>query len=198
MFPDFPIVKERGNRLLLSWTQSQIPLISPLLRGVSRTRQYEGATGEIIRPDASSAKLEYPPTEFEFVLSREEMKEFDLQRLQAKLLELAKHFADSQKKQMLQKVSQAAESVGNVVDAQGKLTKEHILEMFRRVQMDFDPVTGEPRMPTLVAHPDTIAKLMEQAKEWEKDPEFLAEHERIMETKKDEWNARESNRKLVD
>jgi len=49
-----------------------------------------------------------------------------------------------------------------------------------------------------VMHPDMAASVVPKVKEWERDPVFSAEYERIMAVKREEWRDREANRKLVD
>lgn len=195
MFPDFPKPKEHALRTLLTWTQRAIPLVSPLLRGISRMRQYEGKIGELIREDQSRSLMDYQLQSFGFALERDEMKSFDLDGIKAKLLELAKKFGDAQEAKMLQQIAEAADSVGNTISAGGEFQPEHLLEMLSKVWIDFDPQTGEPHMPTLIVHPSVAAKLAEKSKEWEQDPVLREKHERIMDEKREEWNARENNRK---
>ena len=63
--------------------------------------------------------------------------------------------------------------------------------------MDFDPQTLEPKS-IIVMHPELAKYLVPKVKEWEKDPKFKAEHERILTVNRREWRDREANRKLVD
>ena len=71
--------------------------------------------------------------------------------------------------------------------------------MFRKVEMDFDPQTLQPKPGfVFVMHPDTAASMVPKVKEWEKDPTIKAEYERIIAVKREEWRDREANRKLVD
>jgi hypothetical protein len=153
----------------------------------------------MVRSDESQDTIDYRLESFEFVLNRDEMKRFDLPGLQQKLTELATRIGQSQTKRMLEVAGEAADSVGNVVHAGGDLTPDKFLEVFRRVQMDFDPQTLQPKPGFVWAmHPDTAASVVPKVKEWEKDPAFNAEYERIMAVKREEWRDREANRKLVD
>ena len=141
MFPDFAKVKRRANRDLLRWVETQVPQLSPLIQGVATLQQHEGEIGKLVRSDGSEATLDYPKSEFKLELSREEMRRFDQRAIQEKLLTLAKEIGGAQVKQMLKVVGEAADSVGNVVHAGGELTPDTFFELFRRVQMDFDPKT---------------------------------------------------------
>jgi hypothetical protein len=199
VLPDFVRVKRRTERQLLRWLEEQIPELTPLVKGVQRFRQHEGRLGRIVRSDESEGVLNYPKAEFQLEVSREDIRSGDIGRIQAKVLDLAKRIGEHQAKEMLKVAGEAADAAGNVVNAGGgELTKEHLLELFRRVHMDFDPNTLKP-LPgaVFVMHPDMAEKIMPKAKAWEQDPAFNAEYERIMQQKREEWRAREANRKLV-
>ena len=199
MLPDFTRVKTRANRDLLRWAHQQVPAVAPLLQGVATVRQHEGRVGRIVRQDESEASIDYCSVSCEFVLKREEMKHFDLKTIQQKLIEAANQIGQAQTRQMIVVAGEAAESVGNVVDAGGELTPDTFLELFRRVEMDFDPRTLKPRPgSTLIMHPEVAALVESKVKEWEKDPMLKAEYERIIAMKREEWRDREANRKLVD
>ena len=130
-------------------------------------------------------------------MSRAEMKKCDLSTIQRKLVEAANQIGRAQTQHMLEVAGEAADSVGNVVNASGELTPDKFLEAFRQVEMDFDPQTLKSKT-TIVMHPKAAAFLVPKIKEWENDPKFKAKHERIMAVKRKEWRDREANRKLVD
>ncbi len=115
-------------------------------------------------------------------------------------MKVAEDFGNDQSKRLFEVVKQAADEVGNVVDGRGEEpSPEKMLDLFRRVDMDFDPVTLQPKPGlTLVMHPDMAAKMVPKMKEWENDPDFNAEHGRIIDQKREEWRAREARRKLAD
>ena len=198
MLPDFPAVKAAMRSRVLRWCQAQIPMIAPVLGQVHRFQQHEGARAVLARGDQSSAEMTYGPAHFEFVLANEEMRAGDLGSLKSKLSGLAEQMAEVQSKLMFARIGEAAESVGNVVDAGGAFQQKHFLEMIEKVQTDFDPETGQPVNQSFVMHPDTAKKVIPQVQAWEKDPEFVAQYERIMDKKREEWRAREACRKLAD
>ena len=199
MLPDFTKVKTRANRDLLRWVRKQIPAVTPLLQGVGTFQQHEGKIGKIVHADESEDSIDYQPASSEFVLNREEMKRFDLKALQQKLTEVANQIGRAQTQKMLEAVGEAAGSVGNVGNAGGELTSDKFLEVLRRVEMDFDPQTLQPKPGWVwVMHPDMAASVVPKVNEWEKDPVFNAKRERIMVVKREEWRDREANRKLVD
>ena len=199
MLPDFIRVKTRVNRDLLRWVRQQIPTVAPLMQGVAKYHQHEGKHGRIVRNDGSEDPIDFKHVSCESVLNREEMKRFDWEALLQKLTAVAEQVGRAQTQQMLAVAGEAAESVGNVVPAGGELTPDKFLEVFRRVEMDFDPQTLRPKPGlTIALHPDIAASVLPKVKKWEKDPKYKAEYERIISVKREEWRDREANRKLVD
>lgn len=198
MLPDFGRVKKRANRDLSRWVRQQVPAVTPLVRGVATLNQHEGRVSVMTRLDASESTIDYQKLEVSFELTRAEMRQSDIGVLRRKLADVAVRIGEAQTKRMLEIASEAAASVGNVVHAGGELTPEMLLEVLRRVQMDFDERTLQPQPGfSWVMHPDTAAKVLPKAKEWEKDPKFRAEYERIIAKKREEWRDREADRKLV-
>ena len=197
MLPDFKRAKACANRRLLQWAHRQVPAAAPLLQGVAVFRQHEGKVISVVRQDRSEASTSYRSIQVELPMSREEMKNCDLSTIQQKLVEAANQIGRAQTQHMLEVAGEAADSVGNVVHADGELTPDKFLEAFRKVEMDFDPQTLKSKT-IIVMHPKTAALVVPKVKEWEKDPKIKAEHERIMAVKREEWRDREANRKLVD
>lgn len=199
MLPDFPKVKAHLQSQLLRWVQIQVPVIAPVLGQVKRFQQHEGKDGILSRADKSTAEMKYQSMQFEFALSRDQMRTTDMDALFTQLTALAEHMAKEQSTMLIERVSEAAEGVGNTIDAGGRpFEQRHLLEMFEKVQTDFDPETEKPTGQSFLMHPSLAAKVIPRAKEWEKDPNFVAEYERIMNKQREEWRAREDRRKLVD
>jgi hypothetical protein len=198
MLPDYPKIKNHARRLLLRWAREQAPTLSPLLDRVSRFRQHEGRSGELIRDDSTTAQFTYPLSSFEFAIPRELMKKFDLEGLRTAMLHVAKGLADMEEKTLVEKLSQAAESVGNNISAGGDLTPEIFLEAMKRIRFDFDPQTGNPKGLALLAHPANRPALERKMEEWHNNPDFLSRQREVIEEKREEWLARENCRKLVD
>ncbi len=153
----------------------------------------------LLRADGSEHSVDYCAVSGETTLDREEMKHFDPTNILKKLSEVINQIAQTQTRQMAKVAQEAAESAGNVVDAGGKFTPETYLDILRRVELDFDPHTLKPSPGfTVVMHPEAAAWVIPKVKEWEKDPSFRSELQRIMAVKREEWRGREANRKLVD
>lgn len=199
MFPDFPEYKARIQKLLLRRVQHAVTEIAPLLGEIHTFRQHEGSSGVLTRPDGSTDVMDFPEIVSEFVLSREEMKSLSLEQVIERLQSVARDFASAQMKLMINKISEAAAAVGNTVSGGGEeFTPELFFEMIRKMHIDFDPETGVPRLPTFLVHPNQGDKLKNKLEQWSSDPEINTEATKILQTKFEEWRARENLRKLVD
>jgi hypothetical protein len=199
MFPDFPNQKKRLLARLIREAQAQASLDSPLLRNVRRFTQHEGRINELTRDDLSKDTIDFSPLTVELTLSHDEMRVYDPSLVVKKLTEMATSFASQQERRMLEEVARAADSVGNVVDARGdELQPGHLLDILKKIRVDFDPLTGRPELPTLVLHPAMAAAVRKKSEEWSKDAELSAAYDKVIEAKREEWRARENSRKLVD
>jgi hypothetical protein len=83
------------------------------------------------------------------------------------------------------------------VDAKGrKLDAELILEMFEAIQLEFDD-DGSIQPLHLVGHLFTSESLAAAEKQTIESPELSRRYEDLIARKREEWRAREADRKLV-
>ena len=198
MLPDYPNVKKKVHSLLLTRFKEQIFRCSPILKQIRRTVQYEGSEGTYKDVDGRENQIEYEEIAATLSLTRDEMRYGNFQEVVLKFDKMAETFAEAQSRTLFAKVSEAAQSVGNVVDAKGKLTKEAFLEMCHKIRLDFNPKTDEPQYPTIILSPETMAKIKPDLEDWEQDTEFSAEMSAIEQQQRLDWRDRESRRRLVD
>lgn len=198
MLPDFPKAKARAHRDILRTVEQQVPIVAPLLKGVAKFRQHEGHQRHLTRADNTESAGGYQRSEFSFAIGRDEFKRFNPSAVCRRLVDLAKKIGEDQTKRMIEVVKEAADEVGNVVHTDGELTQDKFLDIFRNVEMDFDPKTLK-LLPgfSFVMHPEMAAQVVPRVQEWEKDPAFRARYDRIMAAKREEWRDREARRKLV-
>ena len=198
MLPDYPRIKKKVNILLMRYLKAAVFRCSPILKEIRQTVQHEGREGTYGDVDGKESPIDYKEVVADFSLTRDEMRQPDFQLVVSKYAEMAETFAEEQSKILFATVSEAAASVGNVVDAKGKLTKEAFLECMRKMQWSFNPQTGEPQRPTMVLHPDTLAKIKDELESWDQDPEFKAALSAIEQQQWLDWRDRESRRRLAD
>lgn len=198
MLPDFPKVKQRGSELVARLVAKHIRQMDPLLERVQHFRVHEGAATNLRRADSSTDRMDFTTASAETLIAREDMRRMNHQTFAATIRSLAEQFARQQVHLMLERVSQATAEVGNTVSAAEIGPKEAFLEMERRLSIDFDPQTLEPKDLVLVLHPSQVERFKAQAAEWEADPAFREELASIRRKQLEAWRAREDSRKLVD
>ncbi len=83
------------------------------------------------------------------------------------------------------------------IDAKGKkLGAEIILEMLETIQLEFYP-DGRPHELHMVGGLFTSEQLKAVDEEFQSNPELQKRYDELMARKREEWRAREANRKLV-
>jgi hypothetical protein len=159
---------------------------------------HEGRTARLTRADRSTDEIAFQEAKAELTIPREQMRRVTIEQLLEHVATMAEQFAGHQVRLMFSRITKAVEEVGNAVSAADLGTKEAFLESQRRLQVEFDPDTLEPKNLVIVLHPDQVERFKAEAEEWEKDPDFRAEMARIRQQQIEDWRARENRRKLVD
>jgi hypothetical protein len=134
--------------------------------------------------------------ESEFEVKFDEVPTLTLIDILRSLDEVAQKIADQMAKHAYSSISEAAERVGNVVKAAGKITPEVILELFDKIEIEFDD-NGNPEFPSIHIHPDVAETLKEALAQLQEIPENRQRFEAILAIKKEKRRVREANRKLV-
>ena len=195
MLPDFP---EEKSKLMDEWTKYLERKQNALLGPFSAPRYFthhEGNRWRIERSDGSVSESEYEELKGELTVSIEEATTLTPEQIASKLDDIAESMASQATASIFETLREAADGVGNSINANGRpFSKELFLELLSRVSIDFDP-DGNPQMPMMIVPPGFDKSLFD---EWDKDPELAKRHDEIMRRKKEEFDAREASRKLVD
>lgn len=131
---------------------------------------YHGRTFVYQQDDLSTHEGEFKNQSAEHDLEMQSILSGDLQALPRFLETLVNSFVHQMKQLIFQRAGEAADSVGNTVDArQHPSIAEAYLEMFRRVEFGVDK-DGEISRPELFLHPDTAKRLQEELSK--QGPEF--------------------------
>jgi len=193
MLPDFPKIKRKVNELLTRYLQKLVRA-DPLLSKIKVQPCFEG--------NRLSSDVRTGESPFEQISGQAPVKRKDVIQKGLKVyFESIPVMADEVIKQMTEhlfgKVDQAVQETGNIVRLKGKpLTPERYLELLEKTQIDFDD-QGKPHIPTLVASPEIGIQLKQNFAKWEKSPVHRQKFQELIERKREEWNDREGNRKLV-
>lgn len=128
----------------------------------------------------------------------DEIPELVGEKLLARIDAIAEDAARQVSQITFRKMDQVTREAGMAVDAAGGPPTQKIwLEMFEKMEVDFDPKTGMPEV-TLVMHPVMAESMQKLWIEWEKDASFMKQYGDLLARKREEWRDRESRRKLVD
>lgn len=197
MLPDFPEVKEfyqkRLNELLTRFMGSH-----PLLSQMREHSYREGTANSIQRESGEEVSSGMKKLEELLKIDSKDIAEQGPLAFIQPLKNMADSINEKRMEMVLRDIHEATEVTGNVLDTKGEqLSHDHLLQMLEKITIPFDE-SGNPLMPSMVVNENLMKKLQERIPEWEADPENKRKFEELMQTKKKEWDDRESHRKLVD
>ena len=199
MMPDFPDFKAKLWEKFQDWMKQEMIRKEPLLGAVSRFSVHEGKEGETLRSDGTRTEFSLRASDADMHLTREEMRHPNLKMLLQRISEMAEKIAADQVSYMLSQIDQAVREAGNVTDAKGRpFGKDTFLEALSKVEVSFDSITGAPNAPSLLIDPSKQEEFQRALAKMESDPDFHQRYAEIMKRKREEWDARESRRVLVD
>ena len=192
MFPDFLKVKGRLQKMLdYEMKQAHLSHMGPLA-DIPKSIIFEGNKTVVVREDGSVEEGGLEESRVEIRVELAEVEEMTHEMVLDKINSAAEEMAGKLKKSFYEQIEKSANEVGNVVDAGGEpFSIDRLLEMLEKIDIDFD----EAGNPTLVMVAGT--KLKSSIDKVLADPENNRRYHALMERKKEEWRARESNRKLV-
>jgi len=197
MLPDFPALKAEVLKLVLTKLRQRVDTGDPVLSRVRRFRQHEGTQMRYEQQGGSTVQEGFEKIGTEFTVLPTEVPTLVGEKLDAKLEEMAQELISRSAKAFFKKVGEISEKAGTSVDASGKpVSPEMLLEMFSKVQMEFEP-DGKPSQ-SFVIHPDMFPALQKASDQIENDPDLKRRNAEILERQREAWAARESNRKLAD
>jgi hypothetical protein len=195
MLPDFPETKRLFGRFFRTYMRRRAREISPY--GIVQTRYlHEGRAMKITRADQSestsgmeqlSAHLEIKFDEIENLTLQKAIEKHDAMIVD--LVQKQTHFIRERMSSEIPK-SQTLDAKGRKFDAQVAI------EMLEKMQIDFYP-DGTPHKIFVDGPLFTPERMAAVEKEFESNPELKRKFEEMMMKKKEEWRAREADRKLV-
>jgi len=197
MLPDFPKIKGKFREAINRYLQDLVRQ-EPLLSQFRQERHFEGNKMSWKTVEGESKESSYEEISGELSVQREDV----IAKGPVAFIENIQSIAEEMKRQqatfMLHKFKEVTDRTGQVVNGKGQpFTHELFMEALERIQIDFDE-QGKPYLPTVFVPPEMAAKLKEKIPEWEANPEYTKRFEQLIERKRQEWNDRESHRKLVD
>ena len=197
MLPDFPELKRRVDRRIVAEFNAQRAATIHVFEEVPKFCLHQGKRLIIVRADGVEGEAEIKQLRVESSISRDEYDTLSPHELAQRVTQAGIEMGRKQLELAYAEINQAVTATGNVVATGGKpVGPEHILQVLETVQIDFDQ-KGRPKFPTIVAHPDSMPQFKEAVEAIERNADLRTRCDRIICAKKEEWRARESNRKLV-
>ncbi|MBI2852371.1 MAG: hypothetical protein HYX84_04635 [Chloroflexi bacterium] len=169
---------------------------------VAMTRQsfqHEGDGMVYNTTEGAQKEVDYNKIESSFSFSRDQIKSLKIEDILKKVDSAAQELSDHMARTIFAAIERGTKEAGTQVDAGGRpFLPEVLFDALEKISIDFDEETGEPLMPSVFVSPEVAAQIQDKLPEWERNEEYKKRHDEIMKRKYEEWNARESNRKLVD
>jgi hypothetical protein len=199
MLPDFPNIKSHLDKLVERRLRYRAKMGDPAVAMIGQVFQHEGDRMVYHTVEGTQKELDYKKAEASFSVSRDEVKSLTIDDIIQKIDAAAQQMSSQMARTIFAAIERTSKEAGTEVNAGGKpFSPEVLFEALEKISIDFDEETGEPLMPSVFVSPEVANKIKDKLPEWENNEEYTKRHYEIMKRKYEEWNARESNRKLVD
>jgi len=165
-----------------------------------RIIQHEGKTiiHNTLDNQKSQKVMKYKKVQADYKLEYAKLINMTPEAMLAMIDEKARDIGNQMAKHQFEVLNETIEETGNSVDAKGqKITPDLILETMSKMSIPFDK-DGNPKMPTLVINPKMSDEFKRVIAEAEADPKHKAKFDALMKQKKEEYDAEQAGRKLVD
>ena len=197
MIPDFPVLKEELNRAITRFMRERFKFHQGPLSDVPQGRVFEGRRNVIVRQDGSVDETKMREVSAATRIAADEMRELHLPKLLEKLDAAAQEMAATQARHFYEMMSEGVQKVGNTVDGGGqRFSAELFLEAIEKIWIEFN-ADGSPQMPTVHISPNQADDVKRMIERHENEPALKKRFDAIMMKKREEWRAREADRKLV-
>jgi hypothetical protein len=167
------------------------------LNEVPRTTIHEGHTSSIVRASGKRDVTEMFEVSATFELKRDEVPDLSPGELLTKLDSVAKEMGEKQAKQFLSSLSDQIDRAGNTLEAKGeKMSAALLLKLLETIDIDFDE-NGVAQLPSMLIPPSLGPAAEAANRAMFEDPDVIRQRDRIIAKKREEWRAREADRRLV-
>ncbi len=198
--PRYPQLKKKLAKMLMDYFESEARKELGPLQDVRRFTQHEGKTLKHNTMDNNQKDKELNYVEFksEYKVAYADVPTMGAEGVLKLLQEQAKEFGGQQAKHQYKVISQTTEEVGNVVNNGGEpFSIDSFFEVMEKIQIEFDEF-GKPNMPTMVVSPEGAERAKEVIQEAENNPDVKKRMDELLAKKKEEYDAEQARRKLVD
>ena len=195
MLPDFPETKRLFSRFFQTYMRRKMRQMSPF--GMVQVRHYhDGHAMKVVRDDQSESKSDMQRLSTELYVKLDEIEGLTLSKVIQKYDVMIADMVRKQANFVRERISSEMPE-RQTVDAKGrKLDAELVLEMKEKMQIQFNP-DGTQQEIFFDGHLFTPEAMAAVEQEFQNSPELQKRHEDLMTKKREEWRAREADRKLV-
>ena len=195
MLPDFPETKRLFSRFFRTYMRQKIREVSPY-NAVQTRYLHEGRAMKITRADRSESTSGMEQLSVHFEIKFDEIENLTLQKAIEKLDTMIVDFVRKQIYSIRERMSSEFPE-RQTLDAKGKkFDAQLVIDMLEKMQIEFYP-DGTPHEILLDGPLFTPERMAAVYKEFESNPELKRKFDEMIEKKKEEWRAREADRKLV-
>jgi hypothetical protein len=196
LLPDYPKLKESIKERLYYAAIEEMSKEFPIASIAKMRCIHEGQSSSLVREDGSVTVIELKRLKSQMFMSYEECETSALSFVYDKMQTAIKEIIKQQAEMFVSTIDEAVTKTGNNIDMKGqKLTPDHILDMLKKIHIEFDS-NGNPFMPKILAGTKGNESLIEAIKGLDIEP-YKSKFENLINEKKREYLDRENNRKLV-
>lgn len=197
MLPDWPETKEMIGEAFVRFIRAEVDARSGMLAEVKQSVVHEGDGMTISRADGSVSDEGFQSIGSHLEITVDEFAGMPIPVVLGKLQRLAEDIAQKRSEYAFSAINAACEETGNVVDAKGgQLTAELVLETWDKMEIAFSD-DGQPQLPTIVFNPQNGTAIAEALSRLESDPNLKQQAAEIIQRKREQWFARETDRTLA-
>ena len=195
MLPDWSETKRLFGWVFQTYARQKVRAISPFADVPTRYLQ-EGRGMKVTRADQSESNTKAQQLSSMVEIKFDEIPDLTFEKTIAKYDEMILDMVHKQTGFALERLSEDIPK-SRSVDAKGRtLDAEIILEMLETIQLEFYP-DGQPQELHVVGCLFTPERLKAVYEEFQSNPDLQKRHNELIARKREEWRAREANRKLV-
>lgn len=195
MLPAYLETKRLFSRFFQSYVRERARAISPFA-AVQVQYLHEGRAMKIRRPDLTESASEVKAVSAEMQVRFDEIPDLTIEQVLAKFNAVVVEMSGKQAGVALDRISEEIPPA-QTVDAKGrKLDAEMVLEMLGKIELEFYP-DGRPHELHPVGGQFSPERLAAIEAEFQASPPLQKRYKQLIEKKRDEWRAREADRKLV-
>lgn len=201
MIVDFVSIKQRLDQTINIFIREEIKKRTPFLSEVGRQLLHEGDKHSYETVDHEKGTMEFQEAGSSFQLTQDQMGKITFGEIFERMAALADDMAKQMEGNVFRKLSKEMEERNRTVPGSVPFSRDTLLKALEMMQIDFeDGLREKPQLPSLVIHPEALAKAQEQEAGMteEEKKAFDEKEEHILDRKFQEYMEREGKRKIVD